>query len=519
YTVRVVGTVVTFDGFLKLYQEGRDDEADEAERRLPKMAEGDSVNTKKISATQHFTEPPPRYSEASLVKRMEELGIGRPSTYASTLAVLVDREYVRNESRRLFPEDKGRLVTAFLMSFFARYVEYDFTAALEEDLDEISDGKLEWKQVLRDFWREFTSTVDGTKELRITDVLDALNEALAPIAFPPREDGSDPRVCIACGTGQLSLKVGRYGAFVGCSNHPECKFTRPLGESDEEAAKKAKADGRVLGQDEETGLDITVRSGRFGPYIQVGEQEGKEKPKRASIPAGYDAASLTYDEAVQLLALPRPVGVHPETSKPIVAGFGRYGPFVECAGTYANLDDAAEVFTVGINRAVALLADKSKAKAKRGGSAIREIGPHPADKQMIEVMEGRYGTYLRHGKVNATLPKGTEQADITLEQAVEIIKERGKAAGSKAGAKKTTTARSGGTKAAGSKAAGSKATGSKAGTSKAVGSKSTAAKGTAAKAKGTTKAAGSTTRKSPAKKPAASAAKRKPANKSSEAPS
>jgi len=428
--LRATGQVVRFDGFLKLYQEGRDEDAEDEEGgRLPAMAAGDPLTEHGIAVEQHFTEPPPRYTEATLVKKMEELGIGRPSTYASTLSVLRDRGYVRLEKRQLVPEDKGRLVTAFLESFFERYVEYDFTADLEEKLDKISNGDLSWKEVLRDFWRQFSADVDETKDLRVAEVLESLNELLGPHIFPPRADGVDPRTCPSCGSGKLSLKLGKFGAFIGCSNYPECRYTRQLAVSAEGAnGDDAGGNGtRELGKDPETGLDVTLRTGRFGPYVQLGEAEGKEKPKRASIPRGWDPAELDLDRALALLALPRPVGTHPESGLPITAGIGRYGPFVLHEGTFANLDSVEEVFSVGINRAVSLLAEKKAGGGRRGRAtpaALRTLGEHPTEGGAITVRDGRYGPYVNHGQVNATLPKDMDPATITRDQAVALIAAR-----------------------------------------------------------------------------------------------
>ena len=447
YTLRATGSVVTFDGFLKVYEEGRDDRLrvinkgkdDAAEeddsRRLPQLAQGETVTDRRIDADQHFTQPPPRYSEATIVKRMEELGIGRPSTYAATIAVLQDRDYVRLEKKRLVPEDKGRLVTAFLASFFKRYVEYDFTADLEEKLDLISDGKLEWKAVLRDFWKDFTGAVADTKELRVSDVLEALNEILGPHVFPAREDGGDPRLCPTCGKGQLSMKVGKFGAFIGCSNYPECRFTRQFTESSEAKADQPPPEGRVIGIDPETGLPVTVRSGRFGTYLQLGEADGGDKPKRASIPKGFDAATITLERALALLNLPREVGKHPETGTLIKAGIGRYGPFIEHAGVYANVDSADEVFTIGLNRAVTLLAEKAAGKGNRrpNAQALKVLGEHPGEGGKVEVMSGRYGPYVRHGKVNATIPKDMSPESISLEQGLTLIAERAAKGPSKPG--------------------------------------------------------------------------------------
>ncbi len=366
YGLRANGSVVTFDGFLKVYEEGRDDRfrliekgkddpEDDDSRRLPPIAAGDQLKDKQVDADQHFTQPPPRFSEATLVKRMEELGIGRPSTYASTMAVLVDRDYVKMEKKRLVPEDKGRLVIAFLESFFMRYVEYDFTADLEEKLDLISNNELQWRDVLRDFWRDFTAAVAEIKDLRVGDVLEALNEMLGPHVFPPKEDGGDPRACPKCGAGRLSLKIsGKYGAFIGCGNYPDCNFTRQLTQSDN---GEAALDGKVLGFNDD-GVAVTVRTGRFGPYLQLGETEGDEKPKRSSLPRGVEAATIDLERALQLLSLPREVGDHPNEGGMITAGLGRYGPFILHNGTYANVENFEELFTVGLNRAVTLLAEK-----------------------------------------------------------------------------------------------------------------------------------------------------------------
>jgi DNA topoisomerase-1 len=428
YGLRATGSVVLFDGFLKLYEEGRDDDEDESSRRLPPLAARDELKEKAIEAKQHFTEPPPRYTEATLVKRMEELGIGRPSTYASTLAVLRDREYVRLDKKRLIPEDKGRLVIAFLEAFFRRYVEFDFTADLEEKLDLISDGKLAWKDVLRDFWRDFTGAVDDIKDLRVGDVLEALNELLGPHIFPAKEDGSDPRACPACSAGRLSLKTGKFGAFIGCSNYPECRYTRQFSETGNGSSEVTRPEGKLLGEDPETGLPVTLRTGRFGPYVQLGEGSEDEKPKRASVPKGIDAATIDLELALKLLALPREVGSHPETGKPIAAGIGRYGPFVLHDGTYANLESLEDVLTVGINRAVAILAEKAagggKSRFQRAKpTVLKELGEHP-DGGKIEVLSGRYGPYVSHNKVNANVPKGKDPAALTVAEAVELLAAR-----------------------------------------------------------------------------------------------
>jgi DNA topoisomerase-1 len=433
--LRANGSVIRFDGFLAAYMsENDDDEADA--KLLPALSQGEKVGSEKIESKQHFTEPPPRYSEASLIKKMEELGIGRPSTYASVLATLQNRDYVILEKRRFTPDSKGRVVTSFLESFFKRYVEYDFTADLEERLDKISAGELKWKDLLRDFWKQFSGSIDEIKDLRVSEVLDMLNVELAPLAFPPREDGSHPRSCPKCDNGELSLKVGRYGAFVGCSNYPECNFTRQLGAAEGDDAAN---DGpKVLGNDPETEEEITLRTGRFGPYVQRGE--GKEA-KRGSIPKGWNPSEIDFERAMQLLSLPRDVGLHPESGKMITAGNGRYGPFVLHEGVYGSLDSPDEVFTVGINRAVDLIAEKiAKGGARRGAAAaLKELGEHPTHGGMVAVKSGRYGPYVNHGKVNATLPKDKDPLEVTMEEAVAMIEAKGgsKPAGKKAAAKKT----------------------------------------------------------------------------------
>jgi DNA topoisomerase I len=419
YGVRATGSVIRFDGFLKIYEEGIDDAVGE-DGALPALAKGDSLNLRKIEAKQHFTEPPPRYSEATLIKKMEELGIGRPSTYASTLNVLRDREYVRIDKKRLVPEDKGRLVTAFLESFFRRYVEYDFTADLEEKLDRISTGELEWKDVLRDFWREFIAAVTDIGDLRIAQVLDALNDLLGPHIFPAQGPGTDPRACPSCAIGRLSLKVGKFGAFIGCSNYPDCRYTRQLADTNGEMASLA--EGKVLGTDPETGLDVSLRTGRFGPYVQLGEQNGGDKPKRASVPKGTDPQELDLDRALALLSLPREVGMHPESGKPIMAGFGRFGPYIQHDGKYASLSSAEDVFEIGLNRAVSLLAEKAASgRTRRGANVIKDLGEHPELGGKVQVLTGRYGPYVKHGKVNATLPRDREPAEVTLDEAVALI--------------------------------------------------------------------------------------------------
>ncbi|HEY0848410.1 MAG TPA: type I DNA topoisomerase [Bradyrhizobium sp.] len=428
--LRASGQVIKFDGFLALYQEGRDDEDDEDSRRLPAMSEGEALKRQDLAVTQHFTEPPPRFSEASLVKRMEELGIGRPSTYASILQVLKDRGYVRLEKKRLHGEDKGRVVVAFLENFFRRYVEYDFTADLEEQLDRISNNEISWQQVLKDFWRDFIGAVDDIKDLRVAEVLDVLDEMLGPHIYPARADGGDPRQCPSCSTGRLNLKAGKFGAFVGCSNYPECRYTRPLA-----ADSEASAD-RVLGKDPETDRDVVVKAGRFGPYIQLGEQKDyaeDEKPKRAGIPKNTSPSDVDLDLALKLLSLPREIGKHPETGEPITAGLGRFGPFVRHEKTYASLEAGDDVFSIGLNRAVTLIAEKvAKGPSGRrfGADPGKPLGDHPS-LGGVALKNGRYGPYVTAGGVNATIPSDIAPDTITLAQAITLIDERAAKGGGK----------------------------------------------------------------------------------------
>ncbi|AHJ69480.2 DNA topoisomerase I [Granulibacter bethesdensis] len=439
--LRATGSIIAFDGFLKLYREGQDDTEEEEGRMLPPMAERDPLRQDRVDASQHFTQPPPRYSEASLVKRMEELGIGRPSTYASILSVLQDRNYVRLDKRRFHPEDRGRLVTAFLTSFFERYVDTNFTASLETQLDEISDGRADWRQVMQAFWQDFYQAVEQTKDLKISDVIDALDRDLGPHFFPTREDGTDPRICPACGDGRLGLRLGRHGSFIGCSNYPGCSYTRRLGiDGAEGEAETLKEGMRVLGQHPETGEDITVKRGPYGLYVQQGEAEegSKKKPRRASLPRGVDGETILLDQALGLLSLPRLVGIHPETGEPIEANLGRFGPYVKMGGIYGNLDKDDDVLTVGLNRAVDVLAKKM--------ASIRTLGTHPKDKEPVVVRKGRFGPYVQHGQVVANVPREIEMDDVTLDDALGWLTEKGKPLKAKGGRK--VAAKSSGKKAA-----------------------------------------------------------------------
>ncbi len=427
--LRANGQVVLFDGFMRVYEEGRDDAptGDDYDKRLPQVMQGEALAKGDITPEQHFTQPPPRYTEATLVKRMEELGIGRPSTYASIVTTIQDREYVRKESNRLFPEDKGRIVTIFLWNFFKRYVEYDFTASLEDQLDQVSAGGSDYLELLSIFWRDFSAAIAETSELRITEVLDVLDDALAPQLYPPREDGSDPRICPKCGNGTLHLKSSRTGGFVGCGNYPECTFTRPIsGEIDESS-------DRLLGED--AGDEIFLKSGRFGPYVQRGEATKEApKPPRSSLPKGWAPAGMDLERALMLLNLPREVGPHPEDGEMIEAGIGRYGPFVKHGRTYANLKEVDDVFTIGMNRAVEELAKKaSRGSARTAATPLKELGEHPTDGGPVNVMDGRYGAYVKFGKINVTLPKDVKPEDVTMDMAVQLIAEKAAKGGAKKG--------------------------------------------------------------------------------------
>jgi DNA topoisomerase-1 len=452
---RATGSVLKFDGFLTLYQEDRDDpsEDEEGEGRLPDLRAEQPLQRQDTKPDQHFTQPPPRYSEASLVKRLEELGIGRPSTYASILQVLQDRDYVRLDRKRFYPEDRGRLVTAFLTGFFRRYVEYGFTANLEEQLDDISGGRIDWKTVLRQFWSDFSQAVAGTKDLRVSEVLDALDADLGRHFFPENQDGSDPRVCPSCGNGRLSLKLGRFGAFIGCSNYPECRYTRRLGLENGEVSE-ADAGPKPLGEDPASGLPVSLRKGPYGHYVQLGENGEKPdkkdkdkaaaKPKRVSLPRNLSPNDVDLPRGLALLALPREIGKHPETREAITAGIGRFGPYLKHGTTYKSLGADDDVLSIGLNRAVSLLAE-AKGGGRRGAAPGKALGEHPADGKPVTLHEGRYGPYVKHGKLNATLPKSLPPDQVTLAEAVGLIEERaGKGSGrAKGRARKAVPAASG----------------------------------------------------------------------------
>ena len=477
HELRANGQVIKFPGFLAVYEEGRDHKADspasddgeDETGLLPVLNSGDTPAKRAVDADQHFTQPPPRFSEASLVKRLEELGIGRPSTYASTLQVLKDRNYVRTEKNRFFAEESGRLLTAFLERFFERYVAYQFTAGMEDELDNVSGGRAAWKAVLEAFWRDFKPKSDEVMEKKPSEVTAELDIFLQDFLFPPRADGSDPRLCPKCQEGRLALRGGRYGAFVACSNYPECKFTRKFAQGGGEG-EGGDGDDAGLGKDPVTGLEVTRRTGRFGPYIQLGD--GKEA-KRASIPK--DIPELDLEWALKLLSLPREIGMHPETGKVITASIGRYGPYLAHDGKYGRLRSTAEVFETGMNAAVVKLAEAAAGAGARGNRAAAEplntFGPHPVSGGDMKLLAGRYGAYVTDGTTNATLPKDTKPEDLTLEQAIALIDARAAAAPAK-GKKKKAAPKKAAAKAPAKKAAPKKAAAKKAAPKKAPAKKS-----------------------------------------------
>ncbi|MEL6838002.1 MAG: type I DNA topoisomerase [Pseudomonadota bacterium] len=445
--LRANGQVMVFDGFIAIYEEGKDDSAaDDDDKRLPQLGQGEAAAKKKVDPEQHFTQPPPRYTEATLVKRMEELGIGRPSTYASIVTTIQDRGYVEKDKNRLFPQDKGRLVTAFLTNYFRKYIGYDFTADLENQLDEVSAGDADYKKVLAQFWRDFSAAIAETADLRITEVLEKINEVLEPHLFPPNEDGSDPRLCPNCGVGRLSMRTARSGgAFIGCSNYPECRYTRPFGPPDPEAEASAiPPDGKLLGVDQ--GDEIRVFKGRFGPYVQRGQvTDDNKKPPRTGVPEGWNPEEIGLPDALRLLELPRLIGQHPEDGVNVWANLGRYGPYLKHAestsfkgGTNANLPTIEDVWTVGMNHAVQLLAEKKASRGGRGKAAvpIRELGEHPEAGGPVNIFDGKYGPYVKWEKINATIPDTVEPADLTMAQAVDLIDERAAKSGKKVTKKK-----------------------------------------------------------------------------------
>jgi DNA topoisomerase-1 len=465
--LRSSGSTIVFKGYMEAYDdaavttaaaaEGEAPDEDAVGNILPAMNEGQPLDVTAVTPEQHFTQPPPRFSEASLVKSLEEKGIGRPSTYASIIQVLQDRKYVRMDNRRFIPEDRGRVVIAFLESFFGRYVEYNFTADLENQLDEISSGNLDWKKVLADFWRDFIAAIDGTKDLTRTAVIDALDNLLEPHLFPVTAENATPRKCPACADGRIGMKFGKFGAFVGCSKYPECRYTRPLGAP--EPAEGQVLDGpKDLGLDPKTGLKITLRIGPYGPYVQLGGEEVapappaaaaeevgpdgkkkrkkkvvKDKPKRASLPKGTDINTVDLERALKLLSLPREVGGEPTTGEMIYAGIGRFGPYLKIGSRYQSLPKDDDVLEIGLNRAVVVLAEGAERAAKRGAGPAKNIGNHPEDGKAITLKSGRFGAYVQHGQIRATLPKDVDASTLSVDSAVALL--LAKAAKGGAGAK------------------------------------------------------------------------------------
>ncbi|MFT5061341.1 MAG: DNA topoisomerase-1 [Polaromonas sp.] len=438
--LRATGQVVLFDGFMAIYTEGQDEPSgdDDDGKRLPQIAQGDATPKDSVTPEQHFTQPPPRYTEATLVKRMEELGIGRPSTYASIVTTIQDRGYVLKDKNRLIPEDKGRLVTVFLTNYFRKYVGYDFTADLEHQLDEVSAGERDYKEVLERFWRDFSASIAETADLRIGEVLEKINEVLSPHLFPPTEDGGDPRLCKNCGEGRLSMRTARSGgAFIGCSNYPTCRYTRAFGPPGHEDASGIPPEGKNLGAD--AGDTVYAFKGRFGPYVQRGEAtEEQPKPPRQSIPKDWAPEEIDLEKAVRLLALPREIGPHPEDGVMIWSNIGRYGPYLKHAesisfkgGTNANLESVDEVWEIGMNRAVEVLASKPKRGKPAPATPIAELGEHPEFAGPVNIMKGKYGPYVKWDKINATLPDTIEPDQLTMAQAVELIAEKAARSGKK----------------------------------------------------------------------------------------
>lgn len=412
--LRANGQVIDFDGFLKLYQESKDDDNEDDDNRiLPNVEQGENVNKGDITPEQHFTTPPPRFTEASLVKKLEELGIGRPSTYATIISVLQERKYVRVEKLRFIPEDRGRIVTVFLENFFKKYVEYDFTAQLEEYLDDISAGEMEWKKLLGGFWTKFIKNIEAVQPLQISEVIEKIDEVLSYHLFPPREDGSDPRVCPECGQGRLSIKLGKFGAFIGCSNYPECKYTKPLTDIKEEemndTPKAANPEDKTLG--EMNGLNIYLKKGPYGFYLQLGEDATAttEKPKRSALPRNIQPADITLEQAQTLLSLPKKLG------NDIEVNIGKFGPYIKQGTKSKSLTGNDNIFNITLERAEEIL--KGVAERPVGKS----LGVHPKDKKDITLNSGRYGPYLKWGKNNYALPKEYKDKELTLDDALKII--------------------------------------------------------------------------------------------------
>ncbi len=419
--LRSNGSVIVFDGFRRAYFESRDEAGeddnreDEEDAILPAVKKGGILVQKQISPEQHFTQPPPRFSDASLVKNLEELGIGRPSTYASILQVLEKRGYVRKDQRRFIPEHRGRIVSTFLENFFEKYVKYDFTAGLENQLDDVSGGRLEWRQVLSQFWNDFKQTIDSTKDLPQPDVMAALDNNLERLFFKPDDSGNINRECSKCNEGYLELKLSKYGPFIGCSKYPDCSYTKQVHDTQDGESNTQLQDNKELGIDTKTEMPIWLKKGPYGWYVQQGGDDTK-KPKRTGLPKGVDADQVTLEKALSLLSLPRDIGMHPESGEIIQAGIGRYGPFLKHRGKFVSLPADDDVLNVGINRAVDLLA---AAQLKAG----RTLGEHP-DGGDVELKRGRFGSYVEYKKLRASLPRGTEMSEVSLEQAITLLQEK-----------------------------------------------------------------------------------------------
>ena len=427
FMLRATGAETVFDGFKRVYLEGVDNEKEnEKESSLIDLKKGEGLEINEVIPSQHFTQPKARYTEASLVKKMVELGIGRPSTYASVVSTIQDREYVRKEKNLLIPEIKGRLVTVFLDSYFNRYLEYEYTADLEKKLDNISAGNVSWKTIMSEFWGEFSESVSTALDLDIRDVLERITEVLTPHLFPEKEDGTDSRICLKCGNGILSVKTSkgsRGSAFIGCSNYPDCNYIRPMSVKKDEI-ELAGEDGKLMGN-HENGEPVFLRTGRFGPFVQLGnEKTNLEKPKRSSIPKGYSIESIDLDFALKLLSLPREIGIHPDDGNKIEAAIGPYGPYIRHNKTYANVKDVEEIFIVGLNRAVELIeTKKALGSGRRSSKVIRSIGDHP-EGGSIDAMDGKFGKYVKWNKINATIPKNLDALSISLNEALNLINEK-----------------------------------------------------------------------------------------------
>ncbi|MBY7649293.1 MAG: type I DNA topoisomerase [Candidatus Liberibacter europaeus] len=419
--LRTIGSFLRFEGFLNVWEESSDQEKTANEdKTLPHIKNNDKLVIKKVDASQHFTEPPPRYSESSLIKKMEELGIGRPSTYAAILETLCKRKYVIAEKRKLLPQNTGRIVTLFLENFFRQYVEYDFTADLEEKLDEISAGKMNWQKVLQEFWKDFVEKIESTKKLSISSVIDILNNNLSSVIFPIKDDNDDDgRKCPACKNNPLSIKLSRYGAFVGCTNYPECNYTRQLTSNQQDTIETTEP--IFIGNDALTNESITIRSGRFGFYVQRGD--GKEA-KRCTIPKSWEMKDIDYNKAISLLSLPREIGIHPENGKSILSGIGKYGCYLNNDGHYTKLDSIEQVLTMNIDQAVSYICEKGKNKKSAGNSSKKHIiGTHPEGDD-ITLNNGRYGLYIKWRKINATIPKSHNPDSIDLADAIQILNKK-----------------------------------------------------------------------------------------------